>query len=126
MEPVDRVARRRARRIGLLVAALAILCLVLALSSDPGSGTATNLQPAGDAAGLVVGAHHAKPLPTTGTAILGLVLLVAAAAALVGLSWVASHPGPVARRRHRDRPRVPRPLATWTARTWRAPPLVVA
>ena len=45
--------------------ALAVVCLVLALSNDPGSGTSVNLHTVDDVRGLVVGHHHAKPMPAS-------------------------------------------------------------
>jgi hypothetical protein len=126
MEPAATTGRRHGRRLALLVATVAVLCLVLALSSDPGSGTATNLQPAADAAGLVVGAHHAKPLPTTGTALLGLVLAIASIAAAVARLLVVDVAPVVERVCRAESARMPRQLSSWTARTWRAPPSPVA
>lgn len=80
-----------------MVVLVAVLCLVAALAMDPGSGTGTNLQPAADVGGLVVGDHHAKPMPT----VVSLVALVAAlaAAALHAVSAITpvSEPGGVGR-----------------------------
>jgi hypothetical protein len=114
-------AREAPPVLGLVLAAIAVLCLVLALSSDPGSGTATNLQPVGDAAGLVIGAHHAKPLPLSGSAVVGLVLLgIAAIVRLVlvdrrgAVTSVVPRPARSAR--------LPRPRWVATCHARRAPP----
>jgi hypothetical protein len=46
-----------------IVVVVVSACLLLVLTADPGSGTGVNLHRADDVAALVVGAHHAKPVP---------------------------------------------------------------
>lgn len=48
-----------------LVAAVAVLCLVLAATGDPAAHTGVNPQPADDTAALVAGHHHPTPVPSS-------------------------------------------------------------
>jgi hypothetical protein len=111
--------RRVTSRVGLVLACVVVACLLGAMSGDPGSGTATNLHPVDDVASLVVGAHHAKPIPTTGSALVAALLAVLAAVARGGLLPAR----PVATYEiDLGNERFPRQLVSWAARAWRAPP----
>jgi hypothetical protein len=109
-------------RVPALAVLLVVITLLLAMGADPGSGTGTNLQPAADAAGLVIGAHHAKPVPASGTAVVALVLLALAAVARGTLSFavVEAPSGRPPRPELDDRPA--RPVASPRVRAMRAPP----
>jgi hypothetical protein len=98
-----------------------VLCLLLSLAVDPGSGTGTNLQAADDVAGLVVGAHHAKPLPASDVGQLQGLLLAAAVAVIVVVVVVRSG-GPLGRVRTASDDRFAHEAATGIGRAWRAPP----
>lgn len=98
-----------------------VVCLLLSLSIDPGSGTGTNLHAADDVAGLVVGSHHAKPVPASGVARLQ-VLLLAAIAALVTVVAVR-RTDPVGRVQAVADDRFAHEAAVGVGRAWRAPPV---
>jgi hypothetical protein len=84
---VERSAVDRRRGSALLLVLLSAVCLVAALSMDPGSGTGTNLQPAADVGGMVAGDHHAKPMPQVASIA---ALIAALAAAVLHAVWSAS------------------------------------
>ena len=105
-----------------IAALLVLLGLLAATVTDPGSGTGTNLHAVDDAASLVIGAHHAKPLPTSGLARLSVVLL--AVAAVARLLPQSPPRASVHRRRRADRVRAPRAV-TLAVRALRAPPALL-
>jgi hypothetical protein len=80
---------RAHRRLVVALGVALLLCVLLGVGADPGSGTATNLHPISDVASQVVGEHHAKPLPRSGAVVVALVLLAVTAAALLLLPQVA-------------------------------------
>jgi len=108
-----------------LLSLLVAITLLLVLTTDPASGTGTNLQPVGDAASLVVGAHHAKPLPVTGAAVFALILLASFAAAVISVDRENASSVTCLAFRHDDDP-LRRSLVTWSVRAMRAPPASLA
>jgi hypothetical protein len=119
---VERTSVRATNRAGVLLVCLVVACLLLAIGVDPGSGTATNLHPADDVASLVVGAHHAKTVPTPGLVLVGALLTALAALSVSALANPTT--GAVQRwTAHPDGERVPWQLVPRAARAWRAPPL---
>lgn len=85
---------RAHRRLVVALGVALLLCVLLGVGADPGSGTATNLHPISDVASQVVGEHHAKPLPRSGLVVVALVLLAVTSAVLV-LPQVAAARRPV-------------------------------
>lgn len=118
---------RRMARAGGVLAIVVLLGVLVATAVDPGSGTSTNLQSVDDVHSLVIGDHHAKPVPRASTSDLAELLVAVAAVTLLAGTAIA----PVAptahwsgRRRWAAEVRhLPRQLVAWAARAHRAPPL---